>query len=80
MKLLKDLENLNNDCKQRLGHLSYEFVNISKVKTGDTVVIENSLRTVGKNDIKNCQFMGRSLFGDTFNLGSKKIIKVNTTQ
>jgi len=44
---------------------------ITDIKIGDTVMHEEILMTVGKNNIKYCSFMGTSLFGDA----SKKIIK-----
>lgn len=44
--------------------------NINDIKTGDTVMINGQLKTVGKNNIKYGGFMGSSLFGDS----SKRII------
>lgn len=54
---------------------SIEKVHISSVVIGDTVLHEGVLATVGKGDIKTSEFMGRSLFGDSYRLGTKYVDK-----
>lgn len=51
-------------------------VHISTIKHGDTVLIDGVEKTVGKNHIKYDQFMGYSLFGDSFMLGRIPVEKV----
>ncbi|MGE2697361.1 hypothetical protein ACQH80_22795 [Escherichia coli] len=42
---------------------------INNINPGDTVLIGGELRTVTSRDIKHDSFMGRTLFGDSYNLG-----------
>ena len=46
-------------------------VHIKEVKVGDIVFHDGEWRTVGKKDIKEDPFMGRTLFGDSYQLGYK---------
>ena len=46
-------------------------VHIKEVKVGDVVFHNGKWRTVGKKDIKEDAFMGRTLFGDSYQLGYK---------
>jgi hypothetical protein len=52
-----------------------EFVYITCINAGDTVLIDGIMKTVCKCDIK-VGFMGRTLFGDSHRLGLDKIEKV----
>jgi len=52
---------------------------ITDIKIGDTVMINNVLKTVGKNNIKHCDFMGVSLFGDASNKIVTKILFIVPT-
>jgi len=52
------------------------LVNIGELKTGDTVIHNGEKVTVGKNCVKYSDFMGRTFRGDSYKLGSVKIIKV----
>ncbi len=54
-----------------------ELIHISTVSIGDTVIHNNELATVNKENIKRSDFMGVTLFGDSYRLGTKKVIKVN---
>jgi hypothetical protein len=49
-------------------------VHISQIMKGDTILHNGQMTTVSQNDIKNCPFMGRSLFGDSYN-GGRKLVK-----
>ncbi|EJL9604775.1 hypothetical protein ACVWB4_22845 [Escherichia coli] len=46
-----------------------ELRHINDIKPGDTVLRDGELLTVTARDIKNDTFMGRTLFGDSYNLG-----------
>ena len=52
-----------------------EFVHITCINAGDTVIIDGIMKTVCKSNIKT-GFMGRTLFGDSHRLGLDKIKKV----
>jgi hypothetical protein len=54
-----------------------ENVHISLVKHGDTVMHDGEILTVDKNSIRKCPFMGRTLFGDCYRLGTKLVQRVN---
>lgn len=51
----------------------FEMVHISKIKNGDTIEHGGGLRTVCNNNIKRSDFMGVTIFGDSYNLGTKKV-------
>lgn len=52
-----------------------EAVHISVIRTGDTVEINGHLKTVCGKDIKRDPFMGVTLFGDSYRLGTVPVIK-----
>jgi hypothetical protein len=51
---------------------NYETVktHIDMIRPGDTVLYNGELRTVCKLDIKGGGFMGATLFGDSYRLGT----------
>lgn len=49
---------------------------ISTLKTGDTVLHDDKLMTIGKGDIKRSEFMGLTLFGDSYAMGHILVSKV----
>ncbi len=51
-------------------------VNISQIKAGDTIIHNGVETTVTQKDIKRDEFMGTTLFGDSYNLGNKPVILV----
>ena len=53
-----------------------KFVNISEIVPGDTVMLNGHEQTINKSHIKDDSFMGRTLFGDTYRLGTILIEKV----
>lgn len=54
-----------------------ENVHISTVMPGDTVLCaDGNLRTVCRKDIRRDPFMSRTLFGDSYRLGTIPIKKV----
>lgn len=52
-------------------------IHIDAVKAGDTILHNGVLTTVCKTDIRISTFMGCTIFGDSYALGSKPVIKVN---
>jgi hypothetical protein len=53
-----------------------ENVNISTISAGDTIEHCGEIVTVGKNNIKYCNFMGYTIFGDSYKLGYQLVKKV----
>lgn len=51
-------------------------VHISQIKSGDTILHNEEIKTVCNRIIKRCDFMGITLFGDSYNLGYKLVTKV----
>ncbi len=52
-----------------------EQVHISDIKVGDVVVIGGEAKTVGKLDIKEDAFMGKTLYGNSYKLGTQTIAR-----
>jgi len=52
-----------------------EFIHISQIKSGDTVIHEGQIQTVSGSNIKHDKFMGVSLFGDSYRLGSQLVAR-----
>lgn len=53
-----------------------ELVNINDIKIGDTVLHDGKPMTVGNENIKQSTFMGRTLFGDSYHLGYKPVVRL----
>lgn len=51
-------------------------VDILTIKSGDTIVHNGNVVTVNAKDIHRDSFMGITLFGDSYSLGRKPVIKV----
>ena len=51
----------------------FEYVDISLIKASDLIEHDNDIRTVTKTNIKG---MGKTLFGDSYRLGYKKVKRV----
>lgn len=56
-----------------LDSLKVTEVRIEVIKPYDTVVHNNEVKTVTKKDIKYNKFIGFTLFGDSYNLGMRKV-------
>lgn len=56
-----------------------ESVHISQIRTGDTIILRNgNITTVNSQYIKYDNFIGITLYGDSFNSGTiliKRVIK-----
>lgn len=50
-----------------------KLVHKSEVKIGDTVIHNGDLRTVGKETFGRDEFMGLTLWGDSYMLGYQKV-------
>lgn len=48
---------------------------VHQLRAGDTVLIDGSLRTVTGKDLKNCPFMGATLWGDCHGNTSRNVTK-----
>lgn len=55
-----------------------EEIHISKVSPGDIVEHKGQIKTVSPGDLKYNDFMGHTLFGDSYAIGHKKVIRIKT--
>jgi hypothetical protein len=55
---------------------SKEYVHISTIKRGDTVIYEGKDHTVGKQDIKRSVDGDYTLFGDGYKAGSVLVARI----
>lgn len=53
-----------------------EEVHISQIKKWDTILHNDKVKTVNDCNIKRCDFMGITIFGDSYNLGYKPVKKI----
>lgn len=54
-----------------------EDVHISQVRVGDAIVCpDGCVRTICANDIKRNSFMGTSIWGDSYKIGSVPVKRV----
>jgi len=51
-------------------------VHISTIKAGDTVNHNSEIKTITPKDINYSTFMGYSIFGDSYRIGTKLVKKV----
>ena len=55
-----------------------ENIHISRIRIGDTIQhTDGTIKTVGKNNIKSSTFMGITLFGDSYRLGTLLVKRLN---
>lgn len=60
-------------------NISVGEVHISQISAGDTILCpDGTVRTVCNKNIHRCPFMGRSILGDTYQLGCKPVLRVDT--
>ena len=52
----------------------FEEFHKSLVKSGDTIKHNNKEMTVCSSDITQCEFFGIKIFGDSYSLGTKKVL------
>lgn len=53
-----------------------KHVNINQIRHGDTIIHNGEMKTVDRHYIKSSDFMGTTLFGDSYMLGTKPVQKV----
>ena len=51
----------------------FEHVDISFIGAGDTIEHNNEMKTITKTNINYIQGLGKTLFGDSYRLGYKKV-------
>ena len=49
---------------------------ISRIRTGDAILHNNKPMTVCRDDIKRSDFMGISIFGDCYRLGTLPVLLI----
>ena len=59
-----------------MNNVKIKPVHISQILVGDTIEHDGEIKTVSGNNIKRNSFMGITLFGDSYNLGTKTVNKV----
>lgn len=57
-----------------------KMTHITDIRPGHTVEHEGNLITVGERFIKRCPFMGVSLYGDTYALGTRLVKRALITR
>lgn len=50
-----------------------ELVHISQINVGDVIEHNGEAKTVSGNNLKRSEFMGITIFGDSYKLGSQKV-------
>jgi hypothetical protein len=53
---------------------------IDNIKSGDTILHNGEVKTVSGNNIGGNTFIGKTLFGDSYNLGYKQVERVTFTK
>lgn len=51
-------------------------VQIDLIRAGDTVMHDDTMRTVSADNLKRGGFMGTTLFGDSYRNGAQPVIRV----
>lgn len=52
---------------------------IRNIKIGDTIIYNNILTTISRSNLSYCSFMGATIYGDSFKLGTILVQKVELT-
>lgn len=53
-----------------------ESVHISQISVGDTIEHNGEVKTVSGNNLKKGGFCGTTVFGDSYNMGTKLVKRV----
>jgi len=53
-----------------------ESVHIDNIEAGDTIIHNGIIKTICQNDISENSFTGKTIFGDSYNIGNKKVSRV----
>ena len=54
-----------------------EKIHISQVRIGDAILHNGEVKTVCGQTLKRSEFMGITIFGDSYNLGYKLVTRVH---
>jgi hypothetical protein len=54
----------------------WKYVDISNIGAGDLIIHDGQMRTVNRNNIGGDAFIGKTVFGDSYHSGHKKVKKV----
>jgi len=57
--------------------MTTEQIHISRIRVGDTILHNGEVKTVSGNNVKRSEFMGITLFGDSYHLGYKLVTRIN---
>ena len=72
-------ENLSKELAEEF-YQKYSFSfnlvekHVSQISGGDTIVFDGAFKTVCSKDVKEDQLMGKTVFGDSFNIGAKPVL------
>jgi hypothetical protein len=69
-------EGMARICEIRNYDMKTIPVHINKIQIGDTVLHNDKTMTVCNSDLKSDLFIGRTLFGDSYCMGYKPVMKV----
>lgn len=68
---------IRDEAARQLGRpVDVQKVHISFIRQADTVFHDGRVRTVCGTDLKRDDFMGRTLFGDSYVLGRKPVMRI----
>jgi Golgi nucleoside diphosphatase len=71
MKSFKDYTNEALGSKAKT-----EIVHIDKITAGDTIIFDGKEKTLSKKDIGKDDLLGKTIYGDSFKSGKKKVERV----
>lgn len=67
-------EHIQRESSRQLGRpIDVRRAHVSQIRPEDTVFHEGRVRTVGHKDIRRDDFMGHTLFGDSYILGRRPV-------
>lgn len=80
-KTLRDSRNeqetmMKSTCSNGMEEFAFREMHVSLIRVGDTVFHDGKVRTVGRSDLKNDGFMGPTLFGDSYLLGLRPVLRL----
>jgi hypothetical protein len=71
---------LNCNFLKLIRYTNMEQVHITEIRSGDAIMHNGELKTVCNRTLKYSSFMGVTLFGDSYNLGYKKVTRVHANR
>jgi hypothetical protein len=73
---LTDEQAIASATQQLRRPVNIQKVHISEVRPWDTVLHDGLVATVCASNLRRCGFMGRLLFGDSYVLGRKPVLRI----